>query len=155
MKSAINTMSEYFDVPVEDLEVNEDAVSLKQSIKGAYAIYEYCAFIIPKDALFRFVVYCPLTIPEDRRLAMAEFITRSNEYFMVGNFNLNMEQGILRFAASIPFNGDELSLTLVDNVVKACLWSMDGHFPGIMGVVEGVSPQLALMKGVHQAVQRK
>lgn len=54
-----------------------------------------------------------MNVPEDRRLALAEFLTRANYGLFIGNFEMDWQDGEVRYKTSIDVAGDRLSTALV------------------------------------------
>ncbi|MDM9583743.1 YbjN domain-containing protein [Nostoc sp. GT001] len=95
----------------------------------------------------QFVFYSifPVNAPENKRLAVAEFITRANCGMMIGNFELDFSDGEISYKTSIDVEGDRLSFALIQRVVYANVTMMDEYLPGIMSVIYGnVSPEEAI-----------
>jgi hypothetical protein len=100
-----------------------------------------------REALEQFVFYsvCPMNVPEDKRGAVAEFLTRANYGLTVGNFEMNYGDGEVRFKTSIDVEGDRLSTALVRQLVYSNVTMVDTYLPGIMSVIYGgVSPAEAI-----------
>ncbi|MDZ7963400.1 MAG: YbjN domain-containing protein [Nostoc sp. DedSLP03] len=96
---------------------------------------------------FVFYSICPVNAPENKRLAVAEFITRANSGMMIGNFELDFTDGEISYKTSIDVEGDRLSFALIQRVVYANVTMMDEYLPGIMSVIYGnVSPEEAIAK---------
>ncbi|MEH2124219.1 YbjN domain-containing protein [Nostoc sp.] len=96
---------------------------------------------------FVFYSICPVNAPENKRLAVAEFITRANSGMMIGNFELDLTDGEISYKTSIDVEGDRLSFALIQRVVYANVTMMDEYLPGIMSVIYGnVSPEEAIAK---------
>ncbi len=88
---------------------------------------------------------CPLSVPEERRLAAAEFLTRANCGLPLGNFELDFDDGEIRFKTSIDMEDVEPITLLVKHVVYANVIMMDRYLPGIISVVgENISPAKAI-----------
>jgi len=84
-------------------------------------------------------------MPEAKRLAMAEFITRANFGLIIGNFEMDMNDGEIRYKTSIDVQGDRLSTAMVDHLVRISVNMMDKYFPGITAVIEeGTDPATAI-----------
>ncbi|WP_375471624.1 YbjN domain-containing protein [uncultured Nostoc sp.] len=95
----------------------------------------------------KFVFYsiCPVNAPENKRLVVAEFITRANSGMMIGNFELDFTDGEISYKTSIDVEGDRLSFALIQRVVYANVTMMDEYLPGIMSVIYGnVLPEEAI-----------
>jgi len=85
--------------------------------------------------LLLFYSVSPVNIPEDRRPAVAEYITRANYGLNVGNFEIDYTDGEVRYKSSIDVENTELTSARIHNVVYASVWMMDRYLPGIMQVI--------------------
>jgi hypothetical protein len=87
----------------------------------------------------QFVFYSiyPELAPEDKRLAMAEFLTRANYGLIIGNFEMDFNDGEIRYKTSIDVEGDLLSTDLIKQLVYANIMMMDHYIPGIQAVING------------------
>jgi hypothetical protein len=95
------------------------------------------------------VVYaeCPLTAPEERRAQVMEFITRANFGLAVGNFELDLDDGEIRFRTSLDVKGHRLSPALLRQLVWDNIAATDKYLPGLREVIEsGVRAREALAK---------
>jgi hypothetical protein len=94
---------------------------------------------------FVFYSVCPVNPPDSKRLAVAEFMTRANSGMIIGNFEMDFEDGEIRYKTSIDVEGDNLSSALIKRLVYANVMMMDAYLPGIMSVIYGdVSPKDAI-----------
>ena len=62
---------------------------------------------------------------------------RANYGLHIGNFELDMGDGEVRFKTSIDTESTALSFELVRNVVYANVMQMDRYLPGLMAVLGG------------------
>jgi len=92
-----------------------------------------------RDDQEQFVFYslCPVDAPEQRKAAVAEFLTRANYGLILGNFELDYEDGEIRYKTSIDVVNDRLSPELIRNLVYTNVLVMDRYLPGIMKVIYG------------------
>ncbi len=95
-----------------------------------------------QQALFFSVA--PLKVPSEHRVAAAEFLTRANHGLHIGNFELDFDNGEVRYKTSIDVEGDRLTEALFGHLVSANVSTMDRYLPGIKEVAAGVDPQVAL-----------
>ncbi|HVA88356.1 MAG TPA: YbjN domain-containing protein [Chloroflexota bacterium] len=79
---------------------------------------------------------CPVAAPDERRLEMAEFLTRANYGMPLGNFELDLEDGEIRFKTSIDLEDVEPVPLLIKHVIYANVIMMDRYLPGIVSVAE-------------------
>lgn len=100
----------------------------------------------------QFVCYSDFSVkvPEDKRIAMAEFLTRINFGLIIGNFEMDFEDGELHYKTSIDVADDRLTQALVKQLVYTNIRTTDEYFPGIMAVIsDNASPieAVALVEG--------
>lgn len=82
-----------------------------------------------------FYSYLPVHIPEEKLAAAAELITRANRGMRIGNFELDYEDGEVRYKTSIDVEGGHLTHKMIDNLLHANLSTMDRYFAGLMKVI--------------------
>lgn len=86
-----------------------------------------------------FYSIAPFSVPVDRRLAVAEFITRANYGMILGNFELDFDDGEVRYKTSIDVDEAELATSLVRPLVYANVSIMDRYLPGLIHLVNDSS----------------
>lgn len=86
---------------------------------------------------FVFYSVCPVNAPENKRLAVAEFLTLANSGMIIGNFELDFTDGKIRYKTSIDVEGDSLSFALIKKLVYANVTMMDEYLPGIIAAIKG------------------
>jgi len=95
--------------------------------------------------MFLFYSYCPVKTPENKRPILADFLTRANYGLLIGNFEMDYNDGEVRFKTSIDVEGDKLSPALIKRLVYNNLAVTDKYLPGIMAVIYGgASPTEAI-----------
>jgi len=118
----------------------QDQPILKLSFQGASGQWSCYAQAREEQAQFLFYSMCPVKAVEDRRTAVAEFLTRANYGLFIGNFELDFSDGEIRYKTSIDVEGSQLSPALVKPLVYANVLMMDRYLPGIMSVIYGSTP---------------
>lgn len=84
-------------------------------------------------------------VPEPRRAAMMELITRINPDVAVGAFELDLDRGNLSFRTSIDVTGDRLNDALLEQLIGANVGTFDDYLPVIDRVMEeGNDPKAVL-----------
>jgi hypothetical protein len=85
----------------------------------------------------RFVFYAiaPMKAPEEKRMAMAEFLTRANYGLIIGNFEMDFSDGEVRYKSSLDFEGVELSEPLITHAIYPATNTMDEYLPGILKII--------------------
>ena len=94
---------------------------------------------------FLFYAVAPIKAPEDARVRLAELLTRANYGLRIGNFELDFNDGEIRYKASVDFEGMELSKTLIKNMVYPVVQTMDRYLPAIFkGLYNTCTPKEAV-----------
>ncbi|BAY40200.1 hypothetical protein NIES2111_45830 [Nostoc sp. NIES-2111] len=111
--------------------------ALQISFQGENGKWNCYARARDEQQQFIFYSICPVNAPEDKRLAVAEFITRANCGITLGNFELDFSDGEISYKTSIDVEGDRLTTALIQRLVYANVMMMDEYLPGIMSVIYG------------------
>lgn len=120
---------------------------LRTGFKGKNVTLRLISQANEEKCLANFYSVLDLSIPEDNRLAVAEYLTRANYGLNIGNFELDFSDGEVRYKTSIDVEGGQLTTTMVKNLVYNNVLTMDKYYSGIMSVVYGnVSPADAIAK---------
>ena len=90
-----------------------------------------------RDDQQQFVFYsvCPMAMPDFKRVAVAEFVTRANYGMIIGNFELDFNDGEVRYKTSLDVEGTYLSPPLIRQAVYANVLMMDRYLPGLLALV--------------------
>lgn len=84
----------------------------------------------------QFVLYLNfgfLVVPE-RREEVLRFIARANWDVIIGNFDLDMDDGHLRFKSSLDFEGIELSESLISNAILGAMKAVETYAESLMKI---------------------
>lgn len=112
-----------------------------------------CRFDVYEDTeRLCFLAYYQPLVPEELRVAVAEYLTRANFTVLIGNFELDFETGDVRFRASADVESLELTPVFVKNLALASLITAEKYYPGLVKVLEnGLSPAdaFAIVRGAH------
>jgi hypothetical protein len=87
---------------------------------------------------------CPFDVPPELRPAAAELVARLNLGFRVGNLELDLDNGELRFKSSLHFRGVRLDKVLILNVLLPCAYQLDRVLPALDILARGASVYSAL-----------
>jgi hypothetical protein len=101
---------------------------------------------------FLFYVVMPFRVPEAARTKVAEFLTRANYGLRIGNFEMDFDDGEVRYKSAIDFEGTELTPPLLRNAIYPAVQTMDRYLPGAMSVIfGGKEPEAAILEVEEQA----
>jgi len=98
-----------------------------------------------------FYVLAPVKVPEELRHAAAEFVTRANYGLRIGNFELDFNDGEVRYKSSLDFEGTELTAELVRNAIYPAVQTMDHYLPGLMALIYGGKSPAEAVAEIEQA----
>ncbi|NES86849.1 MAG: YbjN domain-containing protein [Moorea sp. SIO2B7] len=123
----------------------EGETSLRLGFNGENGRWNCYAMVREEQQQMAFYSIYPSNIPEERRLAISEFITRVNYGMIIGNFEMDFSDGEIRYKTSIDVEGENLTSTIIKNLVYSNVSMMDEYLPGILAVIEkNVSPAEAI-----------
>lgn len=89
--------------------------------------------------------------PKAKRILMAEYLTRANFGLNIGNFEMDFDDGEIRYKTSIDIGNASLNTDLMDPIVKANLIIMDDYLPGIKAVISGKKTPAEAVNMVREA----
>lgn len=84
---------------------------------------------------FMFFSILPLRAPEDKRAMIAELITRINYGMNIGNFEMDMNDGEIRYKTSIDVEGGELTQKMTESLITVNLSTTDRYFNAFTDVL--------------------
>ncbi len=92
-----------------------------------------------KEDSSQLIIYTivPQHVPEAYRCEISEFLTRANYGIIIGNFELDFDDGEVRYKTSIDVEGGELTPAMVHQMTLYGISTTDRYFPGIMAVCYG------------------
>ena len=106
-----------------------------------------------REEFFQFTFYsiCPINVPELKRVAMAELLTRVNSRLQLGNFEMDFDSGDLRYRTSLSLDSDAVDNAQLRPLVYVNVNMMDRFIPAIMAVIYSeIQPSEALFSTVSE-----
>jgi hypothetical protein len=117
---------------------------LLSELSGALGRWKFYAQVVEAHDLILFYSVCPLRVPEDRRDEVSRFLTRANYGLAAGNFELDYEDGEIRYKTVLQLQGDGLDGITLKRLVRANGIAMETYLPGIGAVITGTPALPAL-----------
>jgi hypothetical protein len=145
MGKLITAVEQYLENDDWNYEKIEDKDIIKAWVKGKNASYRL--FFQAREDNDRLLVYAvsESNIPEEKRGEIAEFITRANYGLQIGNFEMDMDDGQIRYKVSVDVEGSSMSNEMVRNMILVGVTMIDRYFPGLMSVsFAGISAKDAI-----------
>ena len=104
-----------------------------------------------KEDRERFIFYSVMEskVPEKKRQAVAEFITRANYGMIIGNFEMDFFDGEVRYKTSVDVEGGVLAPKMIKSLIYANVLMMDKYLPGIMSVIYAGTDPAEAVSGIE------
>jgi len=135
------------------LMAHETAASV--TVRGENGYWDCVAQAVEEDRLFLFYSASPFEPPQEKYAQMEEFVARANYGTLLGNFELDVIGGGLRYKTSLSvrhvpddtLQEDGMLRRLIRQAVYANVAMMDRYLPGIRAVLlDGVPPAEAIAR---------
>ena len=120
---------------------------LLSELSGALGRWPFYAHVIEDKDLVLLYSICPMRAPEGRRHEVSTFLTRANYGLAVGNFELDFEDGEIRYKTVLQLPGDDLDTEALRRLVRANGVAMETYLPGIGSVIAG-EPALTVVESI-------
>ena len=126
-----------------------DAGHFAMRFQGTQAEWTCLAYALEDDKQFVFYSLAPVRSDEDHLAAVAEYIARANWGLVLGNFEMDFDEGSIRYKTSIDVEGADLTSELIQHVVYANIQAMDRYLPGLMLVLADGASAVQAIKHVE------
>ena len=147
MGALIDVVEEYLIEIGWKFEKDEDNDVIKTGVNAKNASFRLIIYSVEAKDLLTVYVAQDNNVPENKRLLLAEFITRANYGLNLGNFDMDMDDGELGYKVSADLEGGTLSTDMVGNMVGAGVSTMDQYYPGLMAVLfSNATPEEAIIQ---------
>lgn len=151
MNKLFQQFSAFFEKHEWSFHQHADKPVLHTHFVGKKGRWQCVAVAREEDEVIVFLSLFPSMSPVNRRAACAELLTRLNYGLKHGSFQMDMEDGEIRFATSLMTITKEVSLDDVERLVFVNVSTMDDWYDAIMKVIHGgVSPEMAVARKEKQ-----
>lgn len=142
MRDVVRAFFQSEEIAVEDA---EEGKVLRVAFEGENGRFLGLVRVHEGTSVLAFYTLCPVEVPPERMTDALELVARLNNGHVLGNLELDVDDGTMRFKTSIDIEGAELTEDLVANVVYANVASLDQMLPAITAVVvKGTRPRDAV-----------
>jgi hypothetical protein len=117
---------------------------LVSDLSGPLGTWKFYAQVVDEQDLILLYSVCPLRVPAERRAEVSQFLTGANYGLAAGNFELDFEDGEIRYKTVLHIHGDGLDRAIVKRLVRSNGLAMETYLPGIGAVITGTSARPAL-----------
>lgn len=109
---------------------------LLSELSGPEGSWDFYAQAVEEKDLVLLYSIAPRRVPADRRLEVSEFLTRANHGLADGNFELDFEDGEVRFKSVLHVPA-ELDGILVKRVVRLNGTALETYLPSLAALIDG------------------
>jgi hypothetical protein len=120
---------------------------IRAGFRGEHGTWVCYATVEEDHRRILFHSYMGMNIPFEYRAQVVEYLNRVNYCLALGNFEMDMETGDVRFRTSLEAPEGDLGLAFIRAMAYGNVHTMDHYFPGIVAVMNsGLSPEAALAR---------
>ena len=124
--------------------IRMDKDCLRATFEATYASHEVFVETHDEFNTFGIYIYPPTKIPVKSMPRVMEYITRVNYGLRLGHFELDLDEGVLRYAHGVDIEGSRITPPMLLNALYFGLSVMDDYYPGLMRILfSGASPKKA------------
>ena len=126
-------------------DLDEESTSVRFLVHLPRAAYRILLFVDEERELAVCHVYFPVKAPMELRMLACETISRANFGLMIGAFEMDFQDGEIRFRTGVDVEGGTLAPTMADSLVKVGLAMCERYYEAFMHVFfSGGSPEDAI-----------
>ena len=135
MSQIIEACVSFFEADEWPHERIEELPMVRSRYAGRNGNYDCWFQARPAEQQMMFYSRAPINASVEKRVALGEFFTRANYGMVIGNFELDLADGEMRYKVSVDVEGIELTNTFLKNLSYTAVVTMDRYLPGIMKVL--------------------
>jgi hypothetical protein len=136
-------------------EIIAEGQTVLASVRGDNGTWSI-AIEVGKDADDRRILVhsiFPVRTPQARRVAVAELIARINFSLIIGNFELDMNDGEIRFKTSLNLADGRLTRAMFECLLLSNFSMMDEYWQNIMSVAYGGLESANLVEAIAEGAK--
>jgi hypothetical protein len=137
MNAAYERLVQHLDENEVKYRANSDTSSICADVQGDNCTFRLMALVDDDGELFQVFGYSPIRVPEGGRPAIAEAITRANYALKYGKFELDFNDGELRYQISQMLLDGELDDAIIGRAFGATMAMLDCYLPAFLSVIYG------------------
>ena len=112
-------------------------LSICTDFRGEVGTYRIFAQIDADDRLFQVFGHSPVRVPPGSRPAIAEAVARINCGLKVGKFEMDCDEGELRFQAAQILPDDDLDEQTIQRLIGTTMSMLNIYLPAVLSVIYG------------------
>lgn len=135
-----------------------DETTLRMGFQGQSGRWLCVAHILEEQKQIMFYSILDVLVPEDKIYKVAEYVSRANFGLYIGNFELDWDDGEIRFKTAIDVDGieDLVTPSLVQQLAYTNVTTVDRYLPGLVSVIFSEStPEEAIAMAEEEIQQQR
>jgi hypothetical protein len=137
MNAAYEKLIQHLDEHGVNYLTRGDNQSICADFRGEVGTYRIIAAIDSDDDLFQVFGFAPVRAPEGSRPAVAETVARANYGLKVGKFEMDLDDGELRFQVAQILTDDNLEDEVIRRLIGTTMAMLDMYLPAVLSVIYG------------------
>lgn len=126
-----------------------DHTAVEMGVAGDNGSYRMVIVVDAERSVVRFLTFVEGKVPEHRRRDVMEFLTRANYGLLLGNFEIDLSDGEVRFKVAREAESSELTHEQFQNDLYLSVALMDRYFPGLQRVIQGSADAAAAIADIE------
>jgi len=106
-------------------------------IGGKNGKFQCIADLIEEESKLIFFSVCGVNTPTNKRQDMLQLLNGLNYKLFLGNFEMDLQYGEVRFRTSVSFKHIELNQNFIEELIMSNIVIMDKSLPAILGLIFG------------------
>ena len=137
MNAAYEKLMQHLDSQNIDYWARSEDRSICTDLRGEVGRYRVYAVVDVDDSLFQVFGYSPVCVPKGSRPAIAEMLARANCGLKVGKFEMDYDEGELRFQAAQILPDDNLEDETIQRLIGTTMAMLNTYLPAVLSVIYG------------------
>jgi hypothetical protein len=137
MNAAYDKLCEYLTSQNIGFWSRSEDLSICTDFRGEVGTYRIFARVDADDSLFQVFGYSPVRVPPGSRPAIAEAVARINYGLRVGKFEMDCDEGELRFQAAQILPDDDLDEQTIQRLIGTTMSMLNIYLPAVLSVIYG------------------
>lgn len=150
MQPLFETVKRFFEQDGYEFRQLAGHQALEMGVSGDHGSFRLVCVVDPDRTILRFLTFVEGKVPTARRRDVMEYLTRANYGLLLGNFELDVNDGEVRFKCAIDVEGGEITHTQYQNMLFVSVSMVDRYFPGLQRVIQGSADPAAAIAEVEQ-----
>jgi len=135
--SLFHVLCEVLDREGWDYEYDSKNEKIRLEIRGVHTNFSCLLIVDDEQESILCNTYVAFKVPEAKRLAVCEFMNRANYELPNGNFEMDMDDGSIRFRTFLDLAAAQPSSDQILNLIWTGAQSFDTYSPGLMKLLYG------------------